>query len=91
MSTDDLLLVAGEASGDLHAARLLAEVRRRRPGVRAFGLGGAEVRAAGLEAVSDEDIAVVGIVEVLKVLRKAKRVFRELLEEVDRRQPAVAV
>lgn len=91
MSADDLLLVAGEASGDLHAARLLAEVRQRRPSVRPFGLGGEEVRAAGLEAVSDDDIAVVGIVEVLKVLPRARRVFRRLLEEVDRRQPAVAV
>ncbi|MDY7095275.1 MAG: lipid-A-disaccharide synthase [Acidobacteriota bacterium] len=91
MSRDDLLLVAGEASGDLHAARLLTEIRRLRPQVRAFGFGGGEVRAAGLEAVSDEDIAVVGIVEVLKVLKKAKQVFRQILEEVDRRRPAVAV
>jgi lipid-A-disaccharide synthase len=91
LSRNDLLLVAGEASGDLHAARLLTEIRRLRPEVRAFGFGGGEVRAAGLEAVSDEDIAVVGIVEVLKVLKKAKQVFCQILDEVDRRQPAVAV
>lgn len=91
MSGISLLLVAGEASGDLHGARLLAELQRLDPSIRAFGLGGGELRRAGLEAVSDENIAVVGITEVLKILAKAKEVFRQVLEEVDRRRPRAAV
>jgi len=47
-----LLIVAGEASGDMHSARLLSEIRRLLPEVRAFGMGGAELRAAGLESAS---------------------------------------
>ena len=91
MTRRSILLVAGEASGDLHGARLLSALQERDPQIQAFGLGGGELRAAGFEAVSDEDIAVVGITEVLKILPRARRVFRTLLEEVDRRRPAAAV
>lgn len=92
MAADDLLIVAGEASGDLHGARLLTEILRLRPTTRAFGLGSDELRAAGLDLLADSrEVAVVGIVEVLKVLRRARGIFRELLAEVDRRQAATAV
>ena len=85
-------MVAGEASGDLHGARLLAELRRLVPRVSAFGLGGAELRAAGLDAVADSsEVAVVGVVEVLKVLPRVRQVFAALLAEVDRRRPRAAV
>jgi lipid-A-disaccharide synthase len=88
----ELLVVAGEASGDLHAARLLAELARRVPGLAAFGLGGAELRAAGLDAVADSaEVAVVGITEVLKVLPRIRAVFAALLREVDRRRPRAAL
>lgn len=88
----ELLVVAGEASGDLHAARLLSEIRRRVPDLHAFGLGGDELRAAGLEAVAhSREIAVVGIVEVLKIYRRARQIFDALLAEVDRRRPRFAL
>ncbi len=89
---DTLLVVAGEASGDLHGARLLAELRRLVPDLVAFGMGGPELRAAGLEAVADSsEVAVVGVVEVLKVLPRVRQVFAALLAEVDRRRPRAAV
>jgi lipid-A-disaccharide synthase len=90
--SDPLLMVAGEASGDLHGARLLAELRRERPGVAAFGLGGDELVAAGLEPVAhSSEISVVGLFEALAVLRRARAIFAALLREVERRRPAVAV
>lgn len=85
-------MAAGEASGDLHGARLLAELSRQMPEVEAFGLGGDEMREAGLELVAHSaEISVVGITEVLKVLPRARQVFAELLQEVDRRRPEAAV
>lgn len=91
-SSDELLVVAGEASGDLHGARLLTELRRLRPGLSAFGLGGSELRAAGLATIADSaEVAVVGITEVLKVLPRVRQVFAELLREVDRRRPRAAL
>ncbi len=87
-----LLIVAGEASGDLHGARLLSELRRLVPGLSAFGLGGGELRAAGLDAVADSsEVAVVGLVEVLRVLPRIRQVFAALLAQVDRRRPRAAV
>jgi lipid-A-disaccharide synthase len=87
-----VLVVAGEASGDLHGARLISELRHRVPGLVPFGLGGDEMRAAGLEAVAhSSEISVVGITEVLKVLPRAREIFASLLKEVERRRPALAV
>jgi lipid-A-disaccharide synthase len=88
----ELLVVAGEASGDLHGARLISELRLRVPGLTTFGLGGDEMRAAGLKALAhSSEISVVGITEVLKVLPRAREIFAGLLREVDRRRPALAV
>jgi lipid-A-disaccharide synthase len=87
-----LLVVAGEASGDLHGARLLSELRRLVPGLAAFGLGGDEMQAAGLEAVAhSSEISVVGITEVLKILPRAREIFASLLREVELRRPELAV
>lgn len=92
MTGRPLLVVAGEASGDLHAARLLAELRALVPDVRPFGLGGDELAAAGLERLADSsEISVVGLTEVLRVLPRAREIFAALLAEADRRRPAVAL
>jgi lipid-A-disaccharide synthase len=62
------------------------------PGLAVFGLGGDEMRAAGLMSVAhSSEVAVVGITEVLKVLPRIREVFADLLHEVDRRRPALAV
>lgn len=65
------LLVAGEASGDLHGARLIEVLSRRVPGARFVGMGGPKMQAAGLEPLYDvSEISVMGFVEVLpKVVR----------------------
>src|SRR5436305_4099853 len=87
-----LLVVAGEASGDLHGARLIAELRRLAPGLATFGLGGDQMRAAGLDAVAhSSEISVVGITEVLKILPRARQIFAALLAETARRRPRGAV
>ncbi|MEO8503698.1 MAG: lipid-A-disaccharide synthase [Acidobacteriota bacterium] len=92
MGAHDLLLVAGEASGDLHGARLLSELKSLVPDLEAFGMGGAELRAAGLDAVADSrEIAVVGLTEALRILPRAKQIFRQLLAECERRKPATAI
>ncbi len=91
-SSRELLVVAGEASGDLHGARLISELRRRVPDLQVFGLGGDEMRQAGLEPVAHSaEISVVGLTEVLKILPRAREIFAGLLREVDRRRPGVAV
>ncbi len=88
-----LLISAGEASGEMYGAALLAALRRLSPGpVEAFGLGGEQMRAAGCDTVVDaNDVAVVGIAEVVTHLPRIYREFHKLLREADRRKPDVAV
>src|SRR5262249_20134217 len=74
-----VLLVAGEASGDLHGADLLTALRARLPDVEVFGLGGERLRAAGMHTVADAgEVATVGVLEGVGRLRTIVRVFRAL-------------
>ena len=81
-----VMLVAGEASGDLHAAKLAAGVLAKRADVQFFGIDGAEMRKAGVDVLIDSaDLAVVGLIEVLahrKVIFGALNQMRELLRTV---------
>jgi len=92
MSRRDLLVVAGEASGDLHGARLVRALRERRPELRFFGVGSDEMAEAGVELLADaREISVVGIVEALGVLRRAKEILDGLVALGERRRPAAAI
>jgi lipid-A-disaccharide synthase len=88
----DLLVVAGEASGDLHGARLVEELRRRRPGLSIFGLGSTRLRAAGVDLVADgAEISAVGLFEILKIVRRARVIFRRIVERAKDERPRLAV
>ncbi len=92
MSTEEILIVAGEASADLHAARALQELGRLRPGVHAFGVGGPRLRAAGLEALAPaEDISVMGIAEVLPRIPRILGILRTLAKAAAERRPKAAL
>jgi lipid-A-disaccharide synthase len=91
MPTISLLLSAGEASGDMYAARLATALKQRLD-VAIFGMGGPQMRAAGVEIITDySEISVVGITEVLKRLPSLVRAMRHLVDEADRRKPALAI
>ena len=88
----NLLISAGEASGDMHGARLLAALRARRPDVTAFGMGGYRLRAGGLSAeVSSEGLSVVGITEVAEKLPAVFRALSALTRRAQRERPDAAV
>ena len=91
----NVLISAGEASGDRHAAGLMAAAARLagdRRSIRFFGLGGDAMAAAGLDAVAHSDeVAVVGIAEVARELPRIRRVFRGLLRAAEERRPRLAV
>ncbi len=74
-----VFLVAGEASGDLHAANLLRALRREEAGVEAFGVGGERLREAGLECVArSEELSVMGLAEVVRELPRLLRLSRRV-------------
>jgi lipid-A-disaccharide synthase len=76
-----ILLLAGEPSGDLHAAEVAHALVRRVPGVRITGLGGPRMAAAGVHLLAGlDELAVMGFVEVLSRLRFFWRLEKRLAE-----------
>lgn len=87
-----VLLVAGEASGDLHAAGLVAALRRRDPQIAVRGIAGREARAAGMTTLVDiAEIATLGLTEVAEKGRALWRSYRMLRREITERPPDVLV
>jgi len=85
-------IIAGEASGDRYGARLAIELQLARPGIMLAGMGGAQMRAAGVNLLVDSsDLGVVGFVEVLRHLPTFHQVFYTLLREADRQRPDAVV
>ncbi len=87
-----VLIVAGEASGDQHAAHWVREARKLEPNAHFVGLGGPRMRDEGVEILVDSaEVAVVGIVEVLAHLGAIVRAFLTLVSYARRERPELAV
>lgn len=88
----DLLVVAGEASGDRHAADVVAALKARRPELRFFGMGGERLAAAGVELVhGSHEISVMGITEVLPKIPRILTVLADLARAAAERRPVAAL
>lgn len=88
----DVLVVAGEASGDQHAADAVAALKQLRPGLSFFGMGGPKLAAQGVELIHGaHEISVMGIVEVLPKVPRIWQVLRDLERAAKDRKPAVAL
>jgi lipid-A-disaccharide synthase len=86
------MLIAGEASGDLLAAELVAALRGQLPDAQFFGAGGAKMAGAGVELVFDlTQHSVIGVSDVLKNLLKFRRLFNQLLALAIERKPDVVI
>jgi lipid-A-disaccharide synthase len=86
------LVVAGEASGDHHAAGVVRAVRRSCPEASFFGMGGSQLRDEGVETLFDaHQIAVMGISEVVGRLPRILRALSALVRLAKERQPSAAL
>ncbi|WPJ95428.1 lipid-A-disaccharide synthase [Coraliomargarita algicola] len=84
----DLLIIAGEHSGDEHAAQLLTDLRRQQPELKVACLGGVELQAAGAQLLYDlTAVSIVGFVEVVRHYSFFKGLFDRTLEWIERYQP----
>lgn len=87
-----ILIVAGEASGDLHAAHLVEQLKKASPDLSFYGLGGDNMKAAGVEVTFDlTKLAVVGFFEILKNYSRFKKIFDDLLLKTKEIKPNVAI
>ena len=91
-SSPQIFISAGEASGERYGAMLIEAVRALRPETKFFGLGGTVMEAAGCERiVRAEDIAVMGITEVVRHMPRIYREYRRLVQSIRVRKPDLAV
>jgi lipid-A-disaccharide synthase len=87
-----VLISAGEASGDMYAARLAAALRAHWPQVDFFGAAGPRLREQGVEMVVDSaSLAVVGLAEVVSHLPRIYREYRKLIRAARADPPDLAI
>lgn len=86
------MLVAGEASGDQHAANLFVELKKKRPEIHGIGMGGAKMRAAGIDIRYDSSaIAVIGVVEVIKHYAEIRRALTQMQRLLAEERPDLLI
>lgn len=94
--SNSIFISAGEASGEHYGALLVEELQKRLAAsgqiAQFFGMGGTRMEAAGLERiVRSEDVAVMGLTEVIRHLPRIYGEFRKLKQAIRTRRPSVAV
>ena len=88
----EIMIVAGEASGDMHGAGLVAAMKRLDPTLRFFGVGDSALAAQGVEILYPaRQLAVVGIVEVLSHWREIRAALVGLTNRLKARPPSLLI
>ena len=88
----DVLVVAGEHSGDQHAAKVVAELLKARPGLRIVAFGGPQLRTAGAQLLMDmTTFSAVGIVEILSAYPFYRKLFSRIVAWTTQWKPKVVV
>ncbi len=92
MNTKSIMIIAGEASGDMHGAKLAHAIKTRSRNVSLFGIGGNAMQAEGVRLVVDANtISVVGITEVLAKLPTIYRAMATVRKNLNHRKPDLLI
>ncbi len=92
MGSKKILLVAGEASGDLHGSHLIEAVQSVDPEIQFFGVGGEGLKRAGMKILyPSQSLSVVGITEVFFRLGTILRALQGLKKSIDRERPDLVI
>ncbi|MFC1624020.1 lipid-A-disaccharide synthase [Candidatus Omnitrophota bacterium] len=87
-----ILIIAGEASGDLQAAQLVKALKSIDPHLDLFGIGGGEMQKAGVEIIHDiKELAVTGFIEVIKRLGTFKKILEKLIILLETKKPHLVI
>lgn len=85
-----IAVVAGEASGDLHASEVMRELKKLDANLSMFGFGGDLLAREGMTLLHHaSELGIVGLFNVLRHLPMFRRIFRELIERIERERPDV--
>ena len=92
MSAPHVMILAGESSGDAHAAEFVEQLKLLQPDIRLSGMGGRSMREAGVVLDYDStNIAVVGLVEVIRHWGEIKRAMAIIREAMEQNKPDLLV
>jgi len=87
-----IMIIAGEASGDLHASGLIREILRLRPEIEIFGIGGDKMRQQGVDLLYHiTEMSVVGFIDVIKRFAFFRKVYSELVQILQTKRPNVLI
>ncbi len=88
----NIMIVAGEASGDLHGSGLVRELLKEEPALEIFGVGGDKMKQQGAHLLYHiNEMSVLGIVDVIKRFRFFKKVYKNLVATLKSRKPNVLI
>ncbi|SDC09498.1 MULTISPECIES: lipid-A-disaccharide synthase [unclassified Candidatus Frackibacter] len=87
-----VLVVAGEASGDMHAAHVIEEMKKLDSNLEFIGIGGQQMAEVGVDIIFDPtELSTIGFIEAFKHLRLMYQVLDKLEQAIDREDPDVAL
>lgn len=87
-----VMIIAGEASGDMHGATLVREMLKCNPALKFYGIGGNKLRREGVELLADAaDMAVVGLTEVIFKLGGILKIMTLMKKSMDERRPDLVI
>lgn len=88
----NILIIAGEVSGDLHGSNLVKSILKLNPTIQFFGIGGENMKLNGVELIYHiNSLSFMGFIEVIKHIPFLRKVKRDILQEVDKRNPDAAI
>ncbi|UCH12814.1 MAG: lipid-A-disaccharide synthase [Candidatus Omnitrophota bacterium] len=87
-----ILIIAGEASSDYHAASLVKAINSIRDDINFFGIGGEDMQNAGVNVIYNIiDLAVIGPVDLIKYYNKLRRIYNDLCYRIKQDKPDCAI
>lgn len=87
-----VLIIAGEASSDYHAASLVKSIKTIRADITFFGIGGTDMQNAGVDVIHNiVELAVIGPVDVIKNYGKLKKIYNDLCAMLEKDRPDCAI
>lgn len=87
-----IVIIAGEESGDIHAADFIKELKETYPNLKLSGIGGKRMQALGVEIVNDlANYGVTGLTEVFKQIFKIKKAFKDIKQHLTKERPDLLI
>ncbi len=87
-----IVVIAGEASGDQHGAELIKDLKSKHPDLDFYAMGSSQIRASGAKMIVDStDLAVVGFVEIFKIITKIRDTFKIIKSFISSEKPELVI